>query len=251
MILPYYGIGSNECPCEHCPTSTACNKMTGPCKLYMDWEKGPTTLKFPDDYLGNIFNCDCMEIMKTLPDKSVSLVLTDPPYGIGEDGGACRTRGSSIPKHEKMGWDNKTPEAVVFNEIIRISKNQVIWGGNYFTDKLPVSRGWLYWEKLMGGDFSDGELAWTSRDKVLKQFTCCNKGSDKVHPTQKPDELFRWVLNMDDEYLTVFDPFMGSGTTAVACERLGRKWFGCELVESYCRIAEKRIAAERAQLKLF
>jgi len=202
--------------------------------------------------LGKVHNCDCLEFMRQLPDKCVDLVLTDPPYGIGQDGGVFRGRkGDGIRILEKMGWDNKTPEAEVFNEIIRISKNQIIWGGNYFTDKLPVSRGWLYWEKLMGGDFSDGELAWSSYDAVLKQFTCCNKMGGKEHPTQKPEELFRWVLTNHEDCLTVFDPFMGSGTTAVACERLGRKWFGCELEPKYVDIANKRIEAERAQLKLF
>ena len=203
-------------------------------------------------FLGKIFNCDCMEIMKKLPDKSVSLCLTDPPYGIGQDGGNFRARAGQYARVlEKMSWDNKTPEKIVFDEIQRISKNQVIWGGNYFTDKLPVSRGWLYWAKMMGGDFSDGELAWTSYDSVLRQFNLCNKMSGKEHPTQKPDELFRWVLNMHEDCLTVFDPFMGSGTTAVACERLGRKWFGCELEPKYVAIANKRIEAERAQLKLW
>jgi len=204
-----------------------------------------------DHLLGKIWNEDCLNFMRQLPDKCVDLVLTDPPYGIGEDGGACRTRGKSTPNHESMGWDAKRPNAEYFTEIMRVSKNQIIFGGNYFADLLPASRCWLYWRKLMGGDFSDGELAWTSFDKVLKEFTCPNKGLGNQHPTQKPDELFRWILVNYSQGDIVFDPFIGSGTTAVACERLGRKWFGCELEPKYCEIANKRIEAERAQLKLF
>ena len=121
---------------------------------------------------------------------------------------------------------------------------------------LPAKMGWLAWDKGQR-DFSlaDGELAWTSFDKALRIFTYSRGAAlqdGKQHPTQKPEALMRWCLNeRGEEGQIVFDPFMGSGTTAVACERLGRKWFGCELEPKYCEIANKRIEAERNQLKLF
>jgi len=216
-------------------------------------------MKWPDDYLGKIFNCDCIEIMKTIPDKAVDLVLTDPPYGIGIDG--QKARNCPNPKHNRkaydfMGWDNFIPPKEVFDEIFRISMNAIIWGGNYFCRYLLNSKkGWLIWDKGQRGlTMSDCEIAFSSFDTATRIFTL-NRAwtiqAETEHPTQKPEELMHWCLNNNSEKgQTVFDPFMGSGTTAVACERLGRKWFGCEIKESYCRIAEKRIAAERNQLKL-
>ena len=199
-------------------------------------------------YLG-----DCLEYMKSMPDKSVDAVITDPPYGIGEHGGACRTRGRrGYSKHENKGWDNNTPEKIVFDNILRISNTAVIWGGNYFSDKLPPRMGWIYWRKLMGGDFSDGELAWTSRNNALKEFTKCPKGMDKEHPTQKPIELVLWCIeNYSTAGDTIFDPFMGSGTTGVAAIQLGRNFIGCEIDPDYFKIAEKRIKEATLQPQLF
>jgi DNA modification methylase len=196
---------------------------------------------------------DCLEYMRTMEAGSVDAVVTDPPYGIGEHGGACRTRSApGYSKHENKGWDNETPKKNVFQEIIRLTDNIVIWGGNYFTDKLPPRMGWLYWRKLMGGDFSDGELAWTSRNNALREFIKCPKSMDKQHPTQKPVGLMIWCM----EYLnipsgaTVFDPFMGSGTTGVACMQTGRNFIGCEIDPGYFAIAKKRIELAQAQLLL-
>ena len=190
-----------------------------------------------------IYHGDCRDVLPELP--SVDLVLTDPPYGIGEDGGACRTRGApGYSKHPKMGWDKAPPDAATFAIVLAAAKDHVIWGGNYFTDKLPVSRGWLYWQKLMGGDFSDGELAWTSRAMALREYTKANKGGDHQHPTQKPVELMRWCLGFFPNALTILDPFMGSGTTLRAAKDLGRKAIGIEIEERYCEIAAKRLSQE-------
>lgn len=190
-----------------------------------------------------IYNGDCREILPLLP--KADLILTDPPYGIGEDGGRFRDRkGGGHRVLPKMGWDNSTPCKETFDIILESSHKQIIWGGNYFTDKLPVSRGWLYWNKLMGGDFSDGELAWTSMDMVLKSFTKCNKFHGKEHPTQKPVELFSWCLRFAPDAKTICDPFMGSGTTLRAAKDLGRKAIGIEIEERYCEIAAKRLQQE-------
>lgn len=195
---------------------------------------------------------DCLPFMKSLADKSIDCVLTDPPYGIGEDGGAQRRRNRpGYSKYEKKGWDKERPNKEYFDLMLSVSTNQVIWGGNYFSDYLPPRMRWLYWQKLMGGDFSDGELAWTSFDKSLREYTKCPKGIDKSHPTEKPIELMKWCLELaTNEGDTIFDPFMGSGTTGVACVQTGRNFIGCEIDEGYFKIAEKRIAQAQLQERM-
>jgi DNA modification methylase len=192
---------------------------------------------------------DCRELLPKM--KPVDAVVTDPPYGIGEDGGRFRDRkGGGHRVLPKMGWDSAPPDAALFSLIRSISAEQIIWGGNYFTDKLPPSKGWLYWQKLMGGDFSDGELAWTSRDRALREFTACNKAAGKEHPTQKPVELMKWCLGFI-EGQTILDPFMGSGTTGVAAVQLGRKFIGIEIEPKYFDIACRRISEATKQTDLF
>jgi DNA modification methylase len=127
----------------------------------------------------------------------------------------------------------------------------IIWGGNYFADLLPPSKAWLYWDKLMGGDFADGELAWTNLNRALRKFTRCNKDHGKEHPTQKPVALMAWCLGFLPDARTILDPFMGSGTTGIACVNLGRKFIGIEREERYFDIACKRIAEAYKQPRLF
>lgn len=196
-------------------------------------------------YLG-----DCMEILPTL-DK-VDAVITDPPYGIGQDGGAQRTRGSKRTNGEKMGWDNQRPSKEVFDAIQAAGAIQIIWGGNYFSDYLPASMGWLYWEKRMGGDFADGELAWTNQHKALRQFSHFKKNKGDEHPTQKPVELMRWCIELcKNAPKTILDPFMGSGTTGVAAIQMGRKFIGIEREPKYFDIACKRIEQASKQVDMF
>ena len=196
-------------------------------------------------YLG-----DCMDILPTL-DK-VDAVITDPPYGIGQDGGAQRTRGSKRTNGEKMGWDNHRPNKEVFYAIQVAGDVQIIWGGNYFADFLPPSMGWLYWEKRMGGDFADGELAWTSQHKALRQFSHYKKNKGDEHPTQKPIELMRWCIEQCKNVpLLILDPFMGSGTTGVAAIQMGRKFIGIEREQKYFDIACKRIEQASKQVDMF
>lgn len=187
-----------------------------------------------------LYEGDCLSIMPVL--GRVDAILTDPPYGIGEDGGAKRTRGrKGYSKHESKGWDKSRPSKALFDMMLQLSSEQIIWGGNYFADYLPPRMGWLYWQKKMGGDFSDGELAWTSRDRALKEFTKCPKGIDKTHPCQKPIALMKWCIGFLPDAETILDPMMGSGTTLVACAKLGRKGIGIELDPDYFDIAVKRI----------
>ena len=208
--------------------------------------------------LGKLYHGDCLEIMPEL--EPVDLVLTDPPYGVGEDGGLKsryrkgdgRTKG--IIKHEKMNWDSNRPPKQCF-ELIRKAKTIMIFGGNYFADLLPPSSGWLYWDKRMGGDFSDGELIYTNRNGALRSFsmhpfTGLRGGKDRVHPTQKPTGVVLWCLSFAPNARTILDPFIGSGTTAIACERLNKRWIGIEISEEYCEIAKQRIINETRQRKI-
>ncbi len=187
----------------------------------------------------SIYLGDCREIMPLL--DPVDLVLTDPPYGIGQDGGAQRTRGSRRTNGPKIGWDIAPPDGPTFSKILEAAGNHIIWGGNYFTDKLPVNRGWLYWHKYMGGDFSDGELAWTNLDMVLRAYGFSRKNNGRLHPTQKPLELMLWCLGFAPDARSVLDPFMGSGTTLRAAKDLGKQAIGIELHEPYCEIAARRL----------
>jgi site-specific DNA-methyltransferase (adenine-specific) len=196
-------------------------------------------------YLG-----DCMEILPMLP--KVDAVITDPPYGIGQDGGVQRTRGKKYTNGEKLGWDNCRPEKSIFDSLESAGDVRIYWGGNYFADYLPATMGWLYWEKRMGGDFADGELAWTSQHRALRQFSHFKKNKGDEHPTQKPVELMRWCIEIcKNAPQKILDPFMGSGTTGVAAIQLGRSFIGIEREPKYFEIACKRIEQAVAQGQLF
>ena len=202
--------------------------------------------------IGNatLYLVDCLEVLPLI-DK-VDAVITDPPYGIGQDGGAQRTRGSKRTNGEKMGWDNQRPNKEIFDAIQLAGDVQIIWGGNYFADYLPASMGWLYWEKRMGGDFADGELAWTSQHKALRQFCHYKKNKGDEHPTQKPLELMLWCIEQcKNKPQTILDPFMGSGTTAKMCCIYNRQFIGSDLNEEYVKLANKRIEPYLKQTKLF
>ena len=196
-------------------------------------------------YLG-----DCMNVLPTL--GKVDAVITDPPYGIGQDGGAQRTRGKKYTNGQKLGWDNCRPEKSIFDCLESAGDVRIYWGGNYFADYLPASMGWLYWEKRMGGDFADGELAWTSQHRALRQFSHFKKNKGDEHPTQKPVELMRWCIEIcKNAPQTILDPFMGSGTTGVAAIQLGRSFIGIERETKYFDIACQRIEQAVAQGQLF
>ena len=195
---------------------------------------------------------DCLSIMPTL--GKVDAVVTDPPYGIGKDGQKKTTGGNGGRKaYDFRGWDKKRPSPDAFKLMRTISGEQVIWGGNYFADLLPATGKWLVWDKGQRINQSDGELAWTNQDGALRIFeqnrvALLIEGAQ--HPTQKPLEIMRWsLLHVQGE--TILDPFMGSGTTGVACVQLQRKFIGIELDESYFDIACKRIEEAYKQPSLF
>ncbi len=203
-----------------------------------------------------LYHGDCREILPTLP--KVDAVITDPPYGIGEDGGDKQRRRGSSPLviHKKKEWDSERPTQDVFDLIFVKSTNQAIFGANYFSDYLPPFMGWIFWDKNIGGDFSDGELIFTNRKKALRKITVSSTlglkgGWDRQHPTQKPVRIMEYCIGLFESSNTVLDPFMGSGTTGVACVNLQRKFIGIELDEEYFNIACRRIEAAYKQVPLF
>lgn len=211
-------------------------------------------------YLG-----DCLEYMKTMPDKSMDAVITDPPYGIGENNiipGSTlpceRWQGAYKKDYGDIDWDYKRIDQIHIDEIFRLGINQVIFGGNYYTDYLYPSSGWIVWDKFTSFRFSDCELIWTSYKQAARMFRYLWSGFKKekpevrYHPTQKPLALMVWIIeNYTQISDTIFDPFMGSGTTGVACMQLGRNFIGCEIDPKYYAIAEKRIKQAAAQPLLF
>jgi len=198
------------------------------------------------------YNMDNMEYMKSIPDNYYSLAICDPPYGIGEDGGKARTRGSKKTNGIKKDWDSKRPTDEYFTSLLRVSKNQIIWSGNYFADLLPASRCWIYWRKVMGGDFADGELAWTSFDRVVKEFTKRSETFNRIHSTQKPVALYKWLLSKyAKEGDKILDTHGGSMSIAIACHDLDFELDIIELDKEYFDTAVKRVKNHVAQQKLF
>jgi DNA modification methylase len=203
--------------------------------------------------LDTIICADCLEVLKSMPDKSVDLVLTDPPYGIARiwDGSDCGGwKGRKSEEHQtRNAWDI-APSQEYFDQILRVGKTVCIWGGNYF--QLPVSRGWLIWRKPLFPTMSDAELAWTNVDTVMRVFDGARSDPDRVHPTQKPLELMKWCMTkLSKEGDTILDPFAGSGTTCVAAKILGRKYIGIEISPVYAEIARKRVAQAQYEERLF
>lgn len=199
-------------------------------------------------------NRDCLISMRDMPDKVFDLAIVDVPYGLGEDGGKFRDRlGGGHRILPKKAWDTSAPPQRYFDELFRVSADQIIWGANHFNSKIwHDSPGWIYWDKLMGGDFADGELAWTSFDRPLKKFTYCNKRGGAIHPTQKPVALYKWLLtNYAKPGDTILDTHLGSGSSRIAAYDLGFDFCGYELDADYHAAQEERFANHIAQANLF
>lgn len=204
--------------------------------------------------IGNatLYYGDCLEILPTLP--KVDAVVTDPPYGINH----ARDRNSQKDgwiDYPCSGWDKERPPAEAFKLLLAAGDIQIIWGGNYFTDYLPPTMQWLVWDKGQR-DFSlaDCEFAWSSQRKAARIFDyprALAMKDGKQHATQKPLALMEWCLSLVPKSETILDPFMGSGTTGVACANLGRKFIGIEIERKYFDIACERIEAAQPQQRLF
>jgi len=215
-----------------------------------------------EQFINKIINADCMDILRQLPDKSIDLVLTDPPYGI-DYGGQLKGKGDGRGGADKFGWrgwetpewDKERPCKAIFDEILRVSKNQIIWGGNYFADMLPASKCWLVWDKMQRKfTAADGELAWTSFDKSVRIFDYSRAAAlqdGKIHPTQKPLKLIEWCLLNSKENDLILDCFSGSGTTAVACHNLHRRFICVEKDPKYWQQSCERLEQAKRQTVLF
>lgn len=198
-------------------------------------------------------NCDNMELMSEFEDNYFDLAIVYPPYGINRDGGKT---GKNWTFYEKKEWDSKTPDKKYFDELFRVSKNQIIWGANYMTQFIPPSMGWIYWDKGQKLTMSDGELAFSSFERALRSvvFNRCEikKGTVPFHPTQKPKALYKWLLqNYAKEGDKILDTHLGSGSIAIACHEMGFDLVGCELDTDYYNAMLKRIEIETAQQDLF
>jgi DNA modification methylase len=202
---------------------------------------------------------DCLEVVPTL--GKFDAVVTDPPYGIKQAEGFSGAGGFSRPIARRQyngNWDDERPSAEAFEAIKLAAPVHIIWGGQYFADLLPPMGRWLWWDKCQTmPSYGDGELAWTSMPaKAPKKFVYSNNGlmareKEREHPTQKPVAVMQWCLGFLPDAQTILDPFMGSGTTGVACVNLGRKFTGIELDPGYFDIACRRIEEAYKQPRLF
>jgi len=204
-----------------------------------------------------ITNEDNMLLMARYPDNYFDLAIVDPPYGISINMNMGLKKGKR-KNHTVKKWDDSIPSEEYFNELMRISKNQIIWGGNYFP--LPLTKSWVFWDKNVpeGVSFADGELAWTSFDKTLVKLDVPYSGfqgmdeNGKIHPTQKPVKLYKNILDKWGEpNFKIIDTHLGSGSIAIACHDYGFELTACELDKEYYDKAIQRIKNHVSQQKLF
>ena len=208
-----------------------------------------------------IYNEDCLNAMKEMQDNQFDLAIVDPPYGIKRDGqqeSFTKNRKHKRKHHKQKQWDSAKPNQKYFNELKRVSKNQIIWGANYFVKFLSEgTMGWVFWYKGQEGlSMSDGEIAFTSFQKatrlvnINRGFIAKNGGS--IHPTQKPVKLYEWLLmNYAKEGDKILDTHLGSGSIAIACHNLGFDLTGYELDKEYFDSAVKRINNHQSQIRIF
>lgn len=197
-----------------------------------------------------LLNIDCMEYMAILQDKAFDLAIVDPPYGLGEKITNGGTWAAKLTK-EDSGWDT-VPTKEFFNELRRVSKEQIIWGGNYF--ELPPTRCFLIWDKVAHmNTLADCELAWTSMDRNAKIFKHVrNTTEQRIHVCQKPIKLYEWLLtNYAKPGQRILDTHLGSGSSAIAAHYFGVDFVGCELDTDYYNAAKKRFEQATAQLAMF
>lgn len=214
-------------------------------------------------------NIDCMKLMAEYSDKYFDLAIVDPPYGIGMDGDfSCFSKNDKgflgKRNHKQKQWDDTKPTAEYFNELRRVSKNQIIFGANYFTEFLPSSMGWIVWDKKVANannkNFSDCELAYTSFNKRLVKYTYDwigfgylnnKRGQEKIHPTEKPIDLYRMILkDHAKEGNKILDTHLGSGSIAIACIDENMDLTGSEIDKEYFDAMIKRINEYNSQTKL-
>ena len=207
----------------------------------------------------NLIHGDSLAAMKEMPDKAFDLAIVDPPYG-GKDIAEFtpRAKGTSKNKIHKTTTWNIPPTGEYFKELFRVTENQIIWGANYLHLHLPISRGWIFWDKLYENtnNFSAGELAWTSFDRILKMVRICQRWIPNtplnIHPTQKPVALYKWLLtNYAKPGDRILDTHGGSFSSAIACFDLGFDYTGYEIDKEYFEAGKARVEKHMAQGRLF
>lgn len=202
-----------------------------------------------------ITNEDNMDMMSRYPDKYFELAIVDPPYGININISIGRRKGNKKSNYHKFaGNDKSIPNKQYFEELKRVSKNQIIWGGNYMIEFLKASPCWLLWDKGFSEDvtFAQFELAWTSFDSSAKKFDKNPNQLNRIHPTQKPVALYKWLLhNYAKPGDKILDTHLGSGSIAIACHDYGFELTACELDKEYYEKAIRRIKDHVSQLTLF
>jgi site-specific DNA-methyltransferase (adenine-specific) len=203
-----------------------------------------------------LLHTDCMAYMATLPDKAFDLAIVDPPYGIGRDGKPSSTSSHGGHKgYAFKGWDSSAPGPEYFAELFRVSRDQIIWGANYYPEHLGASPGWILWDKGQRIDQADGELAYTSINKPLRVFTLNRVAiqmDGAIHPTQKPVALYRWLLkNYAKPGDKILDTHGGSMSIAVACDIEGFDLTLCEIDADYFAAGKKRLEQHQSAPRLF
>lgn len=211
------------------------------------------------------YNMDCIEGMKQFPDNYFDLAIVDPVYGGVTQGGYMQGKGGEHAAKRRdyhLGlWSQEKTGSDYFKELLRVSKNQIVWGGNYFCSNLPESQGWIVWDKENTGSFADCELAWTSYNRATRIFRFMWNGmlqgdmknkEYRIHPTQKPVRLYEWILqnyaNKDD---VILDTHVGSASSLIACHNTRHKYVGFEIDKIYYDKAKARVEAETAQTTIF
>lgn len=209
------------------------------------------------------YNMDCMQGMAEFPDNYFDLAIVDPPYGIKQGGEANHTRSCIATSKDYHTFDDEcAPDDAYFSELMRISKNQIIFGANHFVDKIPIpSSCWIVWDKQNGeNDFADCELAWTSFNKAVRKFSFRWQGmlqgdmknkERRIHPTQKPVALYKWILqNYANDGDVILDTHVGSASSLIACEDMGFRYVGFELDEVYYKESKERLETHKAQVTI-
>lgn len=212
----------------------------------------------------NLHLGDCMEAMAKMPDKAYDLAIVDPPYGIGEDGGSNHSRDkmAKAKKYTPKNWDKSPPQKEYFEQLCRVSKNQIVWGANHFISRLPFdSSCWIVWDKDNSGDFADCELAYTSFKTAVRKFQWRWNGmlqqdmknkEQRIHVTQKPVALYKWLLhNYAKEGDKILDTHGGSMSIAIACHDMNFDLDLWELDPEYYQKGVERFNQHKAQLRMF
>ena len=220
---------------------------------FLDAKGQQETFDTEQKHFNIAFNADCMNFMKTIPDNYFSLCVVDPPYGININNNMGRRKGDKPSDYKNVTWDCEIPSNEYFEELFRVSKNQIIWGANYFN--MPPTKCFIVWRKPQISEnvsFSMLEYAWTSFDGTSKEWIGMSNEPDRIHPTQKPVALYRWIFqHYAKDGDKILDTHLGSGSSRIAAYEAGLDFVGCEIDKEYFDKQEERFQAFTDQLRLF